>query len=81
LISRTVADASAMERILPAANSIGPWCAPPELTDKLTTGKYRVREGHLPRFGLKVSRADVAGIMIKTALNPASGGKVYGVRD
>lgn len=39
---------------------------PPELTDKPYTGKYRARQGHLPLFGFKISRADVADFMIKT---------------
>ena len=38
---------------------------PSELTDKSYTGKYRVREGPLPRFGFKISRADVADFMIR----------------
>ena len=65
--SRTVADASAMERIF--ANTDLDWTMvrPPELTDKPYRGKYRMQEGHLPRFGLKISRADVADLMIKHA--------------
>lgn len=39
---------------------------PPQLTDKLFTGTYRVRENHLPYFGFTISRADVADFMIKT---------------
>jgi putative NADH-flavin reductase len=64
---RTVADTSAMEQII--ANTDLDWTMvrPPELTDRPYTGKYRVREGHLPRFGLKVSRADVADLMITIA--------------
>ena len=59
LFPRTVADASAMERIF--ANTDLDWTMvrAPELIDKPYTGNYRVREDHLPRFGLKVSRADV----------------------
>ena len=76
---RTVADASAMEQVF--ANSDLDWTMvrPPELTDKPYTGRYRVREGHLPRFGLKVSRADVADLMIKLAENRASIPKVVGI--
>src|SRR5712691_12727553 len=47
----TVADASAMERVLGESELDWTIVRPPELTDKLYTGKYRVREGHLPRFG------------------------------
>jgi putative NADH-flavin reductase len=78
-LPRTVADASAMERIF--ANTDLDWTMvrPPELTDKPYTGKYRVQEGHLPRFGLKVSRADVADLMIKLAENGTSIRKVVGI--
>ena len=76
---RTVADASAMERIF--ANTDLDWTMvrSPELTDKPYTGKYRVEEGRLPRFGLKISRADVADLMIKLAENGASVRKVVGI--
>jgi putative NADH-flavin reductase len=77
--SGTVADASAMERIF--ANTDLEWTMvrPPQLTDKPYTGKYRVREGHLPSFGLKISRADVADLMIKLAENHSSIRKVVGI--
>jgi putative NADH-flavin reductase len=52
---------------------------PPRLTDKSRTGKYRVLEGHLPRFGFTISRADVADFMVKTAENGALIRKVMGV--
>ena len=58
--SRVVADASAMEQVFAASDLDWTMVRPPELTDKPYTGKYRVRQGHLPRFGLKISRADVA---------------------
>jgi putative NADH-flavin reductase len=52
---------------------------PPRLTDRPGTGKYRVLEGHLPRFGFTISRADVADFMIKAGENDALIGKVVGV--
>ena len=78
-LPKTVADASAMERIF--ANTALDWTMvrPPELTDKPYTGKYRVQEGHLPRFGLKISRTDVADLMIKLAENGTSIRKVVGI--
>ena len=78
-LPRTVADASAMERIF--AHTALDWTMvrPPELTDKPYTGKYHLREGHLPVFGLKISRADVADLMIKLAENHASIRKVVGI--
>jgi len=79
LFPRTVADASAMERIFANADLDWTMVRPPELTDKPYTGKYRLREGHVPRFGLKVSRADVADLMIKLAENHASIRKAVGI--
>jgi putative NADH-flavin reductase len=52
---------------------------PPQLTDKPHTGKYRVREAHLPSFGFKISRADVADCFLKTVADPASIRRVLGV--
>jgi hypothetical protein len=54
-------------------------CAASQLTDKPYTGKYRVREGHLPRFGFSIPRADVADFMIQTAENGAFRNSVAGV--
>jgi putative NADH-flavin reductase len=74
-----VADASAMERIFEASGLDWTILRPPQLTDKTHTGKYRVREAHLPPFGFKISRADVADCFLKTAADPASIRKVLGV--
>jgi len=49
LFPKTVADAAAMERIFADTDLNWTMVRPPELTDKPYTGKYRVREGHLPR--------------------------------
>ena len=79
LFPAIVADASAMEGIF--AKSALDWTMvrPPELTDKPYSGTYRKREGHLPRFGFKISRADVADFMIKTVEDRSSIRKVVGV--
>lgn len=74
-----VADASEMERIFAESELDWTMVRPPELTDKPYTGRYRVREGHLPRFGFKVSRADVADYMIRTVENHSSIRKIVGV--
>ncbi len=75
----TVADASAMERIFGESELDWTMVRPPELTDKPYTGKYRVREGHLPRFGFAISRADVADFMLKVVENVSSIRKIVGV--
>ena len=74
-----VADSSAMEDVFKKSGLDWTIVRPPELTVKLYTGNYRVREGHLPRFGFKISRADVADFMIKAAENPSSIRKIVGI--
>lgn len=74
-----VADASAMEGIFRESSLDWTLVRPPELTDKPYTGKYRVREGHLPAFGFKISRADVADFMLKAVENHAASRKIVGV--
>jgi len=74
-----VADASAMERVFGKSELDWTMVRPPQLTDKPYTGKYRVREGHLPRFGFKISRADVADFMVKSVENRSLVGKIVGV--
>jgi len=67
LFPAVVADATVMEEILRGRGLNVVIVRPPELTDKPYTGKYRVRERHLPRFGLSIPRADVADYMIRRA--------------
>ena len=74
-----VADASAMEQVFAGSQLDWTIVRPPELTDKPRTGKYRVREGHLPRFGFKISRADVADFMVKSVENHFARRKIFGV--
>jgi putative NADH-flavin reductase len=74
-----VADTSAMERIFSQTELEWTMVRPPQLTDKPYTGKYRVGVGRLPRFGFKISRADVADYMIRAVENPSTIRKVVGV--
>ena len=74
-----VADASEMERVITESGLDWTIVRPPKLTDKPPTRKYRVREGHLPRFGFSISRADVADFVIKAAENQVSVGQIVGV--
>jgi putative NADH-flavin reductase len=79
LFPSVVADALAMETLFQESRLDWTIVRPPELTDKPYTGKYRVREGHLPRFGFKISRADVADFMVKSVENQFAGRKIFGV--
>jgi putative NADH-flavin reductase len=74
-----VADASAMEEVFEKSGLDWTMVRPPELTDKPYTGRYRVREGHLPHFGFRVSRADVADFMIKAVEDHMTTHKIIGV--
>jgi putative NADH-flavin reductase len=73
-----VIDATAMERVIGESNLDWTIVRPPQLTDKPYTGRYRVREGHLPRFGFNVSRADVADCFLKTVEDAATIRKIVG---
>jgi putative NADH-flavin reductase len=79
LFPGVVKDASAMERIIVGSNLAWTIVRPPQLTDEAHSGKYRVREGHLPTFGFNISRADVADCFLKTLPDPTSIGKILGV--
>jgi putative NADH-flavin reductase len=79
LFPGVVADSSAMERIFRESELDWTIVRPPRLTNKPYTGKYRVREGHLPRFGLTISRADVADFLVKTVEDRSSIHKIVGV--
>ena len=74
-----VADASAMERVFAASELDWTMVRPPQLTDSPYTGEYRVREGRLPAFGFKISRADVADYMIRAAESRLAIRKVVGL--
>jgi putative NADH-flavin reductase len=75
----TVADASAMESEFESGGLDWTIVRPPRLTDEALTGKYRAREGHLPRFGFTISRADVADFVLKAVEDPSTVRKIIGV--
>ncbi len=74
-----VIDATAMEQIITGSTLDWTILRPPQLTDKPHTGKYRLRDGHLPPFGFNISRADVADCFLKTLQDPTSIRKILGV--
>lgn len=76
--AKIVADAAGMEQILTESRLDWTIVRPPRLTGHAHTGKYRVRDGHLPVFGFNISRADVADCMIRTAGDPSRIGKIIG---
>lgn len=79
LFPSVVADASEMERIV--TNSTLDWTMvrPPQLTDKPSSGKYRILEEHLPAFGFKIARSDVADFMIGCIEMQAFSRRVVGI--
>jgi putative NADH-flavin reductase len=74
-----VIDAAAMEQIITGSGLDWTILRPPQLTDKPHTGKYRVRDGHLPPFGFNIARADVADCFLKTLPDSTTIGKILGV--
>jgi hypothetical protein len=73
-----VIDAEGMERTIRTSELDWTIVRPPQLTDRPFTGNYRLREGHLPRFGFNISRAGVADCFIKALENRASVKKILG---
>jgi putative NADH-flavin reductase len=76
---QVVADAAAMEQIVMKSELDWTLVRPPQLTDKPKTGRYRVREEHLPPFGFKIARSDVADFMIRCIENRVSSRRIVGV--
>ncbi len=81
LFPRIVADWAAAERILHDSSLDWTIVRPPRLTDKPHSGEYRFREGHMPQFGLTISRANVADFMVRSLENGRYVRKVVGVCD
>lgn len=79
LFPGVVSDATDMEKILRESGLNITIARPPQLTDKPFSGKYRVREGHLPSFGFSISRADVADFMIHAIEDNSYSSAVVGV--
>jgi putative NADH-flavin reductase len=78
LFPSVVADASAMEDIIKRSGLDWTLVRPPRLTDGHHSGRYRVRVGHLPRFGLTISRADVADCFLNVLEDHLSIRKIMG---
>jgi putative NADH-flavin reductase len=74
-----VSDAIAMETRIRASSLDWTLVRPPQLTDKPYTGHYRVREGHLPRFGFKITRSDVADFMVRSVEDNSAIRMIYGI--
>jgi putative NADH-flavin reductase len=79
LFPTVVADATAMETIIRESDLEWTLLRPPKLTDGEHTGKYRVREGHLPRFGFSISRANVADCFVRMLEDSSASRKIFGV--
>ncbi len=79
LFPTVVADAGAMEQIIQNTPLDWTLVRPPRLTNRPGSGKYRVREGHLPTFGLSIPRADVADCFLKVVDDRTTFRKILGV--
>jgi putative NADH-flavin reductase len=74
-----VVDAAGMEQTFMESGLDWTILRPPQLTVHQLTGNYRIRTGHLPRFGFKISRADVAHCFLRTVEDRAFVKKIVGV--
>ena len=73
------ADLAAMEDVVRASGLDWTIIRPPQLTDKPLTGVYRTAYGRNLRRGLRISRADVADLMLHALSQPDSIRKTVGV--
>jgi putative NADH-flavin reductase len=74
-----VADAAELESIVEQSDLDWTIVRPPQLTDLPPTRKYRERIGHLPRFGFKISRADVANYFVKVLRDQTRVRRIVGI--
>jgi len=79
LFPSVVKDSAALESIVQSSGLDWTIVRPPQLTDRPRTGRYRERIGHLPRFGFKISRADVADYFVKALPQESLIQKVVGI--
>jgi len=74
-----VTDAADFESIIEQSSLDWTIVRPPQLTDRPLTKRYRERRGHLPLFGFKISRADVAHYFLKAVSDPSSVRTIVGI--
>jgi len=79
LFPTVVADATDMETIIQKSELEWTLVRPLKLTDGEHTRQYRVREGHLPRFGFSISRANVADCFLRVLDHDSTSRKIIGV--
>ena len=79
LFPGVVKDATAMEQIISGSGLDWTLVRPPQLTDKPRTGTYRVRDGHLPVFGFKIARTDVADFCLRAVEDPGAVPRIIGI--
>jgi putative NADH-flavin reductase len=79
LFPTVVRDSEALEAVFQRSNLNWTLVRPPELTNGPATSKYRIRMGHLPRFGFRISRADVADYFVRVLDDRSSFRHVVGV--
>jgi putative NADH-flavin reductase len=67
ILKNTGKDAAAMESILMRESLEWTVVRPPRLTNAGASGSYRVMEGHMPKRGFTIPRADVADFLLNEA--------------
>ena len=79
LFPTVVSDSAELEAVFQRSGLDWTLVRPPELTNGPLTGRYRIRLEHLPRFGLRISRADVADYFVRVLNDPSVFRRVVGV--
>jgi putative NADH-flavin reductase len=79
ILKSTGKDAAAMESILMREPLEWTVVRPPRLTNAKASGKYRMMDGHMPKRGFTIPRADVADFLLNEVEAPAHVHQIVGV--
>jgi putative NADH-flavin reductase len=81
LFAAAYADAAAMEDVIRSSGLSWTLVRPPRLTEGPRTWRYRVSIDQNVRGGRRISRADVAALMLHAIADPSTSGHTLGVAD
>jgi putative NADH-flavin reductase len=79
ILKNTGKEAAAMGSILMQEPLEWTVVRPPRLTNARATGEYRVMDGHMPKRGFTIPRADVADFLLNEVETPVHIRQIVGV--
>lgn len=79
VFDKAIADSATMEACVDGSSLEWTIARPPRLLNRAATGKFRARNGHLPKGGSSIARADLATFLIDEAEERAHVRRIVGV--